>query len=72
MEKPEVIRAKIKEADLYVSHGLFDEDREIYQSLLRHFQAQMESTATTGEQINKLTPPPSRPESRKKGVGCLS
>ena len=44
----------MKEADLYVSHGLFDEAREIYQSLLRHFQSQMESTTTPGEQINRV------------------
>ncbi|MCK4488461.1 MAG: tetratricopeptide repeat protein, partial [Desulfobacterales bacterium] len=44
----------MKEADLYVSHGLFDEAREIYQSLLRHFQSQMESTTTPDEQTNKV------------------
>ena len=49
-----MIQGKIKEADLYASQGLFDEAREIYQSLLGHFQSQMESTTTPGEQINKV------------------
>ena len=44
----------MKEADLYVSHGLFHEAREIYRSLLRHFQSQMDSTTTPDEQINKV------------------
>ncbi|MBW1735866.1 MAG: MMPL family transporter, partial [Deltaproteobacteria bacterium] len=40
---PNVVRAKIKEADLYVSRGLFDQAREIYRQLLSQYAAHLKS-----------------------------
>ncbi|MBW2103779.1 MAG: hypothetical protein JRH05_14195 [Deltaproteobacteria bacterium] len=51
---PNVVRAKIKEADLYVSRGLFDQAREIYRQLLSQYAAR----------------PNPRPEHQKPGAKC--
>jgi len=51
---PEALRAKVKEADLYLSQGLFNAARENYQSLLDHFEFQAEGTTPPGKPTDKV------------------
>ena len=51
-----IFRQGLKDADLYISHGLFDEAREIYGFLILQIHSWMEETVSMGKQVGPSSP----------------